>query len=129
MKLKVFIVDDIPSMRMLVIQFLKRHKEVEVVGEADGCSEAIQKIKQLHPDVVITDLSLSDGNGVDVAKQVKAIFPNTSIYLFSAYEVDEIRDLRTLRSPSDGFIQKSNLKLELNIMILKELERHKKTQK
>ncbi len=75
MKLKVFIVDDIPSMRMLVIQFLKRHKEVEVVGEADGCSEAIQKIKQLHPDVVITDLSLSDGNGVDVVKQVKAIFP------------------------------------------------------
>ena len=50
------------------------------------------------------------------------------VYLFSAYEVDEIRDLRTLRSSSDGFIQKSNLKLELNVMILKELERQKKSQ-
>ena len=126
MKLKIFIVDDIPSMRMLVTQFLKRHKEVEVVGEAEGCSEAIQKIKKLHPDIVITDLSLSEGSGVDVAKQVKEVFPNTAVYLFSAYEVNEIRDLRTLRSPSDGFIQKSNLKLELNIMILKELERLKK---
>ncbi|MFZ1977364.1 MAG: response regulator transcription factor [Bacteroidota bacterium] len=128
MKLKVFIIDDIQSMRMLVAQFLKRHKEVEVVGMAEGCTEALQKIKQLHPDVVLTDLSLSDGSGIDVVRQVKEILPKTSVYLFSAYEVDEIRDLRTLRSSSDGFIQKSNLKLELNVMILKELERQKKSQ-
>ena len=124
-KLRVFIVDDIPSMRVLVGQFLKKHKDVVIVGEAGGCEEAIQKIRQAGPDVVLTDMSLSDGSGVEVARRVKEMMPETSVYLFSAYEVDEIRELQSLQSPADGFIQKSNMKPELEAMIVKEFTARK----
>jgi hypothetical protein len=58
-----------------------------------------------------------------VAKQLKEMLPKSAIYIFSAYEVGKIRDLQTLKSLADGVIQKSNLKTELNAMVIKELER------
>jgi hypothetical protein len=50
------------------------------------------------------------------------MFPNIYVYLCSAYELNEFRELN-LDSPADGFIQKSSMKPELQAMIRKELER------
>jgi len=122
MKLKILIVDDMDSMRMLVVQYLRRNESVVVVGEACNAEEALTKAEELSPDIVLMDISLAGVSGVEVTRQIKAILPGVRVYLFSAYEVNEFREL-VMNSPADGFIQKSSIKPELIAMINNELER------
>jgi DNA-binding NarL/FixJ family response regulator len=121
-KLKVLVVDDMASMRMLVTEYLRRTDHVVVVGEASNGDEAISQVKEFSPDIVLMDISLAGMSGVEVTRKIKSDFPNIRIYLFSAYDVGEYRDLK-YDSPCDGFIQKSRLKTELQQMIQTELER------
>ena len=121
-KLKILVVDDMASMRMLVMEYLRRTDHVVVVGEAGNGDEAISQVKEFSPDVVLMDISLAGVSGVEITRKIKSNFPHVRVYLFSAYDVDEYRDLK-YDSPSDGFIQKSRLKTELQQMIQTELER------
>jgi DNA-binding NarL/FixJ family response regulator len=121
-KLKILIVDDMASMRMLVTEYLRRNAQVVVVGEAGTGDEAISKVKEFSPDIVLMDISLAGVSGVEVTRKIKSNFPCVRVYLFSAYDVDDYRNLK-LNSPAEGFIQKSRLKLELQQMIDTELER------
>ena len=121
-KLRILIVDDIATMRLLIKQYLGMNDAVMVVGEASNGEEALSKVQDSQPDVVIMDMSLPGGSGVEVARKIKSLFPNIYIYLCSAYELNEFRELN-LDSPADGFIQKSSMKPELLAMIRKELER------
>ncbi len=120
-KLKVLVVDDMASMRMLVTEYVRRIADI-VVGEASNGDEAISQVKEFSPDIVLMDISLAGMSGVEVTRKIKSDFPNIRVYLFSAYDVDEYRDLK-YDSPCDGFIQKSRLKTELQQMIQTELER------
>ncbi|MCX7985149.1 MAG: response regulator transcription factor [Bacteroidetes bacterium] len=122
-KLKILVVDDIPSMRSLVVQFLKKHQEIEIVGEATNGSEAVTFTREKQPDIVLVDVSLPDKSGLDVAKELKEHNPALGVYLFSAYDADEIRDFHNELPSADGFIHKANLKTELGDMIKKERTR------
>ncbi|RPI05847.1 MAG: response regulator [Ignavibacteriae bacterium] len=121
-KLRILIVDDIPSMRLLMKQYLRSHDEVVVVGEASTGEEALKKAQESQPDVIILDMSMPGLSGVEAARKIKSQFPNIYVYLCSAYELKEFRELN-IDSPADGFIQKSSMKPELLAMIRKELER------
>jgi DNA-binding NarL/FixJ family response regulator len=121
-KLKVLVVDDMASMRMLVTEYLRRTTNVAVVGESSTGDEALIQVAELTPDIVLMDISLAGMSGVEVTRKIKSKYPGVRVYLFSAYDVDEYRDLK-INSPADGFIQKSRLKIELQQMIQTELER------
>ena len=121
-KLRILIVDDNAPMRLLIKQHLRSNEAVTVVGEASNGEEALKKVQECKPDVVILDMSLPGGSGVEVAKNIKSFLPSIYIYLCSAYELSEFKDLN-LDSPADGFIQKSSIKPELQAVIKKELER------
>jgi DNA-binding NarL/FixJ family response regulator len=120
MQLKILIVDDVQSMRSLVKQYLRRHNEIILVGESGNASDAVEKAKALSPDLILMDISLAGVSGVEVTKEIKSFLPNTRIYLFSAFELDELRDI-LLNSHADGFVQKSNIKVELEAMVEKEI--------
>jgi len=122
MKLRILIVDDMPSMRLLMKQYLRGHDAVIVVGEASNGEEALTKVQESQPDVVILDMSMPGLSGVEVARRIKSLSPHIYVYLCSAYELKEFRELN-LDSPADGYIQKSSMKPELQAMIRKELER------
>jgi len=122
MKLRILIVDDMASMRLLIKQYLHLNEAVNVVGEASDGEEALKKAQESRPDVVILDMSLPGESGVEVARKIKSLLPNTYVYLCSAYQLNEYRELN-LDSPADGYIQKSRMKPELQEMIQKELER------
>lgn len=109
-------------MRLLIKHYLRRNEAVTVVGEASNGEEALIKAQELQPDVVIMDISLPGGSGVEVTKKIKSLLPNIYVYLCSAYELNEYKELR-LDSPADGFIRKSSMKPELQAMLRKELER------
>ena len=121
-KLRILIIDDMASMRLLIKHFLRRHEAVIIVGEASDGEEGLRKAQEYKPDVVILDVSLPDASGVEVARKIKSVLPNIFIYLCSAYELNEYMELK-LDSPADGFIEKSSMKPGLQAMIRKELER------
>jgi DNA-binding NarL/FixJ family response regulator len=122
--LKILLVDDLEAMRSLVRLFLRRHPSIEVVAEASNGQQALELCKQHLPDIVLCDISLPGSSGVEVSEQLKKLYPTMRVYLYSAFEMSEYRELE-LNSPVDGFIQKSALKTELAAMIERELERKK----
>ncbi len=118
--LKILIVDDTDSMRALVKEYLRRNPDI-AIGEAGDSDEAYSKVKDFTPDVVLMDISLGGISGVAAARQIKSSYPNIRVYLFSAYNMDEYRNLKS-ESLCDGFIQKTCMKSELQQMIQTELE-------
>jgi two-component system, NarL family, response regulator NreC len=125
-QLKVLIVDDTASVRVLVKEYLRRNKNI-IVGEAENRDEALSQTKEFTPDVVLMDISLDGINGVEVTRQIKSDYPHIRVYLFSAYNMDEYRNIKT-DTLCDGFIQKSSLKTELYQMIQTELKRKEASQ-
>jgi len=121
-KLRVLIVDDMTAMRLLMKQYLCGNDAVTVVAEAHNGEEALKKVQEYQPDVVILDMSMPGAGGVEISRKIKSLLPNISVYLCSAYELNEFKELN-IGMPADGFIQKSSMKLELQAMIRKELER------
>lgn len=70
MKLRILLVDDHTIIRQSLSKFLRAQAGYEVVGEAcDGC-EAVKLEKELHPDVIIMDISMPNLNGIDATRQI-----------------------------------------------------------
>ncbi len=122
MKLRVLVVDDTDMMRKLVQQYLDQSSAASVVGEASDGEEAIVRAKECEPDIVLLDMNLPGKRGADVARDLRSIVPGVRIYIFSAYDVNEFKELDVHLSV-DGFVQKSSLKSGLEEMIRKEVKR------
>jgi DNA-binding NarL/FixJ family response regulator len=91
---KVLIADDSGTVREVIRAFLEKVPDLEVCGEAiDGLS-AIEKSKELHPDLVLLDLSMPSAtstpsiNGAEVASILKKTIPGVRIILFTMYSED-----------------------------------------
>jgi DNA-binding NarL/FixJ family response regulator len=82
---RILIVDDFDEVRSIVRFFLERDSAFHVCGEAADAYEAIEKAKQLKPDLILLDLKLPGMNGMDAAKALKDILPKTKLVLFTAY--------------------------------------------
>lgn len=104
-KIKVFVVDDHPLIREGLARVLQMEQDIEIVGEAAGAQEALAKIVSCRPGVVLMDIYLPDGSGIEVARQVKQSLPQTRvIFLTVALEEEQAGDI--LLSGADGCILK-----------------------
>lgn len=83
MKGNILIVDDEQKLRTLLARIISL--EGFEVTEAGDCKTAIKKLEQLEIDVIICDVKLPDGSGVDLAKQIKDKYPGIEIILLTAY--------------------------------------------
>jgi DNA-binding NarL/FixJ family response regulator len=81
----VFLVDDVPDMRMLLRLVLEADPELSVVGEAGDGPTAVDDVARLQPDVVVLDLSLPGMDGLEVMPLVREASPQTKIVVFSGY--------------------------------------------
>ncbi len=102
---RVLIVDDHPIVR----QGLKRMIEVEcdltVCGEAASESQARRAIRELHPDIVIVDLSLEEGDGLELVRDVHAHHPDLPMLVLSMHD-ETIYAERLLAEGASGYIMK-----------------------
>ncbi len=80
---KVLIVDDAAFIRMLLKDIVTK-AGFEVVGEASNGKEAVEKYKELKPDVVTMDITMPEMNGIEAVKEIKKIDPNANIIMVSA---------------------------------------------
>lgn len=85
----VVLVDDHELIRRGVRQVLSSDRGIKVVGEAFGSSDALSMIGRVQPDVVILDIRLGQGSGLDVIKAIKAVAPSAKILVLSAYDYDK----------------------------------------
>src|SRR6266540_6145022 len=69
---RVFIVDDHPIVRQGLAQMINQEGDLTVCGEAEDTENALEAIAELHPDLVLVDLSLKGGNGLELLKALRA---------------------------------------------------------
>jgi len=104
----VLVVDDSPLMRRMVRDLLESEPGFRIVGEAENGREAIQKAKQLQPDLVVLDLGMPVMNGLEAASGIKRAVSDVRIILFTLYgDADVERTARSLRI--DAVVSKENL--------------------
>ena len=81
----VLVADNNEIIRREICKELTRENEFEVCGEAHNGLDAIEKAQQLHPDLIILDLSMPVMNGMDAARALRAQMPTIPIIMFTLY--------------------------------------------
>ena len=76
---RILVVDDFEMFRESVIEMLGKRPELQVVGEAYDGLEAVQKAVELRPDLILLDISLPNLNGIEVARQLRNLVPESKI--------------------------------------------------
>ena len=106
MKIKVFVVEDHPATRLGLAMLLEKEDDIEVVGEAESGAEALQKISELQPDIVLLDVRLPDIPGEQVAEEIRKMGLDTKVVAFSAF-ADEEHVMGMLNAGALGYILKT----------------------
>ncbi|RLQ97284.1 response regulator transcription factor [Falsibacillus albus] len=88
-KIKVLIVDDHEMVRLGMKSYLMTEKRIELVGEASSGQEAAQLAKNHEPDVILMDLLMEDGTGIEATRNVLSFLPNCKIIILTSYYDDE----------------------------------------
>ena len=102
------VVDDHHFVRDLIISMLRRQDgRYHVVGEAGDIETATVLCEQTQPDVLVLDINLPDGSGIDAVPHLQEVSPKTHILLCTA-DVSESRVIDALRSGAHGFVEKTN---------------------
>ncbi len=89
MGLRILLVDDHEVVRVGLRTLIERQPGMEVVGEAGTVHEAVNKARQLVPDVVVLDIRLVGENGLEACRQIKAQQPKTRIIILTSFPDDE----------------------------------------
>lgn len=101
----ILIVDDHPLVRTGLGELLKHEADLKICCEASNLQEAFQFLRDSSPDVAIVDVSLPDGNGLDLVKRLRIRNPNTRILVLSMHDEALLAE-RALRAGALGYINK-----------------------
>ncbi len=115
---KILVVDDEDAQRQIIFDVLTRAK-YEVM-QAGGVTDAINQIED-HLDLIITDLKMEDGNGIDVLKEAKQLAPDTEVIVMTAYGSIESA-VEAMRQGAHDYITKPFGSKELLVSVQRALE-------
>lgn len=105
-KTRVLVVDDHPFFRSGIIQWLNLQSELSCCGEAHTVVTARQAAASSNPDVVLLDLQLRDGDGLDLCHEFSERYPSLRIIVLSHLD-EEVYAHRVLRAGARGYVMKS----------------------
>jgi len=106
---RILIVDDHEVVRMGIRLLFPPNGPLQVCGEAEDGPDALQKVLELAPDVVILDLTMPGMNGFETATRIRQIAPSIKIVFYSIHEIPTTARL----SGADAFISKASTSQEL----------------
>jgi len=101
---RILVVDDAAFMRMLLKKILVQGGH-QVVGEASNGREAVEKYKELRPDLVTMDIVMPEMDGITAVKEIKKIDPNAKIVMITAVG-QEAKVMEALKAGASGYIVK-----------------------
>jgi two-component system NarL family response regulator len=102
---KVLIVDDHALLRRGVRNAIEPEEDFEVVGEAEDGAEALAKAKELKPDLILMDISMPHGNGLEAVSAIKRELPDVKIIMLTVHDEDE-NLLEAIKRGAEGFMSK-----------------------
>ena len=109
---RILIVDDHDVVRVGFRQMLSEHARFNVSGEAASAAEALEALRRDAFDIVLLDLSLPDGSGIDVLRRIKVRYPDTRVLVLSGFS-EEQYGVNMLRAGASGFLSKTCTTAEL----------------
>lgn len=89
-QLRIMIVDDHEVVRLGLRTLLDRHPDFTVIDEAGTAREAIEKALQHYPDVVVMDVRLQGGSGIEACREIMAQAPDIKVIILTSYAEDEL---------------------------------------
>lgn len=103
--IRVVVVDDHPVVRVGMAQLINHEPDMQVCGEADGVERALQLVEEHRPEVVIVDIRLSDGDGLELTRRIIEINPDTKVLIVSGCDETAYAE-ESLHAGAVGYIEK-----------------------
>jgi DNA-binding NarL/FixJ family response regulator len=104
---RTLVVDDLEEIRRFLCSTLLERTQCEVVGEASDGLQAVQQAERLQPDLILLDLGLPTLNGIEAARQIRLLSPNSKILFFTQNCSHEIAQ-GALGTGANGYLLKSD---------------------
>lgn len=109
---RVLLAEDHTIVRKGLRSLLDGETGIEVIGEAGDGREAIEKVRQLRPDVVLMDITMPGLNGLEATRQIKKRFPEVKVVILTVHTTEEYI-LQILRAGASGYVVKQAAPTEL----------------
>ncbi len=90
MSSSILIVDDNALIRRLIRSYIELHSDWHVCGEAENGKVAVEKVKDLQPDVVVLDFQMPIMNGLEAARKIALIAPNTAMVMLTMHNSHQL---------------------------------------
>lgn len=110
--LGVLLVDDHAIVRVGLRNLVNDEPDLRVVSEAGSCAEAVREAKGTHPDVIVLDLRLPDGSGVEIIDPLKRAAPRAKVLVLTSFADDTLL-LTALKAGADGYLLKDVAEADL----------------
>jgi len=104
-KLRILLVDDHEVVRLGLKALLDRHPNFEVIGEAGNAREAVELAGNLHPDVIVMDIRLPGGSGIEACQEITDKQPESKVIMLTSYAEDEML-FSAIRAGAAGYVLK-----------------------
>ncbi len=104
-RIKIILVDDHPVVRRGISSCLTKHENLQIVGEAGDGREALKKIKELLPDIVLMDIDMPQMNGLAATEVLRKEMPQVKVLILSMHSQAEFV-LRIIQSGARGYVLK-----------------------
>ena len=98
-------VDDHEVVRQGLVALLDRRTGFQVVAEAGTAAEALEQARRFQPDLVVMDVRLPDGSGIEVCREIRSELPNTRVVMLTSYP-DEDAVLAAIVAGASGYLLK-----------------------
>ncbi|MCE9562632.1 MAG: response regulator transcription factor [Planctomycetes bacterium] len=115
-RIRVLVIDDHPVVRDGLSALLGTEPDLEVCGEAEDVAGALAQLKSARPDVAIVDVTLKNGNGIDLVKRIRAHNPTVRVLVWSMYP-EELYAERALRAGAQGYVHKGRSTQEILVAL------------
>jgi two-component system response regulator DevR len=102
---RILVVDDHEVVRQGLVALLDRRESFQVVAEAGTVAEAIEQAQRVRPDIVIMDVRLPDGSGIEACREIRAELPETRIVMLTSFP-DEEAVLSAIVAGASGYLLK-----------------------
>jgi two-component system response regulator NreC len=106
-KIKVLIAEDHVMVRQGFIVLLNAQPDIEVVGEASDGNEMVEKAENLHPDVILADISMPNLNGIEATKLIHQRWPEMPVVIITIHTSSSYV-IRALRNGARGYVVKND---------------------
>jgi DNA-binding NarL/FixJ family response regulator len=113
---RILIADDHEIFRRGLRSLLESHSHWQVCGEAANGREAIDRVRELRPDVVVLDVTMPEVNGLEAAKEIRRQMPESKVVILSQHEPALMKQ-SALAAGAGAYVTKSEVSRELMIAI------------